>query len=295
VFPYPVVRQELKKVSSELKCAGRTLDLSRTHVMGILNVTPDSFSDGGHLYRASRLSVEQALVHAAGMVKDGATIVDVGGESTRPGAAPVSVAEELDRVIPVVERIARELDVVISVDTSAPEVMREAAAAGAGMLNDVRSLGREGALQAAAETGLPVCVMHMKGSPATMQLAPQYDDVVAEVYDFLQQQITRCEQGGIPRERLLLDPGFGFGKTLEHNLMLLRRLDEFNRLGLPLLIGTSRKSMIGQALGREVDERLAGSLATVALAVERGGRIIRVHDVAATVDVVRMTEAVLWG
>jgi dihydropteroate synthase len=263
--------------------------------MGILNVTPDSFSDGGHLYRASRLSVEQALVHAAGMVKDGATIVDVGGESTRPGAAPVSVAEELDRVIPVVERIARELDVVISVDTSAPEVMREAAAAGAGMLNDVRSLGREGALQAAAETGLPVCVMHMKGSPATMQLAPQYDDVVAEVYDFLQQQITRCEQGGIPRERLLLDPGFGFGKTLEHNLMLLRRLDEFNRLGLPLLIGTSRKSMIGQALGREVDERLAGSLATVALAVERGGRIIRVHDVAATVDVVRMTEAVLWG
>jgi dihydropteroate synthase len=150
-------------------------------------------------------------------------------------------------------------------------------------------------LQAAAETGLPVCVMHMKGSPATMQLAPQYDDVVAEVYDFLQQQITRCEQGGIPRERLLLDPGFGFGKTLEHNLMLLRRLDEFNRLGLPLLIGTSRKSMIGQALGREVDERLAGSLATVALAVERGGRIIRVHDVAATVDVVRMTEAVLWG
>lgn len=282
-------------MSTELKSACGTLDLSRVQVMGILNVTPDSFSDGGNLYRASKLSQDQALVHAAGMVRDGASIIDVGGESTRPGAAPVSVQEELDRVIPVVERISRELEVVISVDTSSPEVITEAAAAGAGLINDVRALGREGALEAAAATELPVCLMHMKGSPATMQQAPEYEDVVAEVYDFLQQQIKRCEAGGIPRERLLLDPGFGFGKTLEHNLELLRRLDEFNRLGLPLLIGTSRKSMVGQLLGRAVDERLAGSLATVALAVERGGRIIRVHDVAATVDVVRMTEAVLWG
>ena len=282
-------------MSYKLKCASRSLDLARTHIMGILNVTPDSFSDGGHLYRASRLSVEQALMHAAGMVQDGATLVDVGGESTRPGATPVSVQEELDRVIPVVERIARELDVVISVDTSAPEVIREAAAAGAGLINDVRALGREGALEAAAATQLPICLMHMQGSPATMQRAPHYDDVVAEVSDFLQQQVQRCEAAGIKRERLLLDPGFGFGKTLEHNLMLLRRLEELQALGLPLLIGTSRKSMVGQTLGREVNERLAGSLATVALAVERGGRIIRVHDVAATVDVVRMTEAVLWG
>lgn len=282
-------------MSTEPKSACGTLDLSRVQVMGILNVTPDSFSDGGNLYRASKLSQDQALVHAAGMVRDGASIIDVGGESTRPGAAPVSVQEELDRVIPVVERISRELEVMISVDTSSPQVITEAAAAGAGLINDVRALGRDGALEAAAATGLPVCLMHMKGSPATMQQAPEYEDVVAEVYDFLQQQIQRCEAGGIPRERLLLDPGFGFGKTLEHNLELLRRLDEFNRLGLPLLIGTSRKSMVGQLLGRAVDERLAGSLATVALAVERGGRIIRVHDVAATVDVVRMTEAVLWG
>ncbi|GGB99938.1 dihydropteroate synthase [Marinobacterium zhoushanense] len=281
---------------TQLKCASRTLDLGRVQVMGILNVTPDSFSDGGHLYRASKLSVEQALVHAAAMLSEGASMIDVGGESTRPGAAPVSVQEELDRVIPVIERINAELDVVISVDTSAPEVIREAAAAGAGLINDVRALAREGALEAVAQTDLPVCLMHMQGaSPATMQLAPSYQDILAEVKDFLQQQVERCAVAGIARERLVLDPGFGFGKTLEHNLTLLRRMDELNALGLPLLVGTSRKSMIGQALGREVDNRLAGSLATAALAVERGGRIIRVHDVAATVDVVRMTEAVLNG
>ncbi|MBV1788938.1 dihydropteroate synthase [Marinobacterium sp. D7] len=281
---------------TQLKCASRTLDLSRVQVMGILNVTPDSFSDGGHLYRASKLSVEQALVHAAAMLSDGASMIDVGGESTRPGAAPVSVQEELDRVIPVIERLTAELDVVVSVDTSAPEVMREAAAAGAGLINDVRSLAREGALEAVAKTDLPVCLMHMQGvSPATMQLAPSYEDILAEVSDFLSRQVARCVTAGIARERIVLDPGFGFGKTLEHNLTLLRRMNELDALGLPLLVGTSRKSMIGQALGREVDSRLAGSLATVALAVERGGRIIRVHDVAATVDVVRMTEAVLYG
>jgi len=281
---------------TQLTCASRVLDLNRVQVMGILNVTPDSFSDGGNLYRASRLSVDRALLHAAAMLAEGAAMIDVGGESTRPGATPVGVQEELDRVIPVVERINAELDVVISVDTSSPEVIREAATAGAGLINDVRALTREGALEAVAATDLPVCLMHMQGSsPATMQLAPSYGDILAEVGDFLRRQVERCEAAGIARRRLVLDPGFGFGKTLEHNLSLLRRMDELNALGLPLLVGTSRKSMIGQALGREVDNRLAGSLATVALAVERGGRIIRAHDVAATVDVVRMTEAVLNG
>lgn len=281
---------------TELKCADRVLDLKRVQVMGILNVTPDSFSDGGNLYQASRLSVDKALVYAASMVADGASMIDVGGESTRPGASPVGVQEELDRVIPVVERIKAELDTVISVDTSAPEVMIESAKAGAGLINDVRSLAREGALDAAASTGLPVCIMHMQGAtPATMQLAPHYEDVVAEVYDFLSQRAQQCVAAGIPRERIVLDPGFGFGKTLEHNLTLLRRMNELESLGMPILVGTSRKTMVGQALGREVGERLAGSLATVALAIERGGRIIRVHDVAATADVVRMTEAVLYG
>jgi len=281
-------------VADRLTCAGRVLDLGRTQVMGILNVTPDSFSDGGHLYRAAKLSIDQALVHAAGMMADGATIIDVGGESTRPGAAPVSVQEELDRVIPVVERIAAELDVVISVDTSAPEVITASAAAGAGLINDVRSLQRDGALEAAAATGLPVCVMHMQGaSPATMQQDPRYIDVVAEVRVFLEQQIERCVTAGIARERLVLDPGFGFGKSLQHNLQLLKHMDTLLALGFPLLVGTSRKSMVGQALDRPVDQRLAGSLATAVLAVERGARIIRVHDVAATVDAVRMTEAVL--
>ncbi|SEG80557.1 Dihydropteroate synthase [Marinobacterium lutimaris] len=281
---------------TELQCADRVLDLKRVQVMGILNVTPDSFSDGGNLYQASRLSVDKALVHAANMVADGASMIDVGGESTRPGASPVSVQEELDRVIPVVERIKAELDTVISVDTSAPEVMIESARAGAGLINDVRSLAREGAMEAAASTGLPVCIMHMQGAtPATMQLAPHYDDVLAEVYDFLSQRAEQCVAAGIGRERIVLDPGFGFGKTLEHNLTLLRRMGELESLGMPILVGTSRKTMVGQALGREVGDRLAGSLATVALAIERGGRIIRVHDVAATADVVRMTEAVLYG
>lgn len=281
-------------MAGRLKCAGRVLDLGRTQVMGILNVTPDSFSDGGHLYRSAKLSIDQALVHAAGMVADGATIIDVGGESTRPGAAVVSVQEELDRVIPVVERIAAELDVLISVDTSAPEVITASAAAGAGLINDVRSLQREGALAAASATGLPVCVMHMQGeSPATMQQDPRYSDVLLEVRSFLEVQVARCVAAGITRERLILDPGFGFGKSLQHNLQLLQEMDALLELGLPLLVGTSRKTMVGQVLDKPVDQRLAGSLATAVLAVERGARIIRVHDVAATVDAVRMTEAVL--
>lgn len=278
---------------SILKCGSRQLDLSSTQVMGILNVTPDSFSDGGQHYAANSLSLDRAVRHAEQMVAEGASIIDIGGESTRPGAAPVSLQEEMDRVLPVLERLSASVDVVTSIDTSTPELMREAAALGAGIINDVRALGRDGALQAAAATGLPICLMHMQGSPATMQRAPSYTDVVAEVMDFLQQQIERCEAAGIDRSRLISDPGFGFGKTLEHNLLLLNEMGRLLELGVPVLSGTSRKSMIGNLLGREPDERLAGGLATVVLAVERGARIIRVHDVAATFDAVRMTEAVL--
>lgn len=276
-----------------LKCGARQLDLSSTQVMGILNVTPDSFSDGGRLYNQDSLSIDSSLKHAEQMVAEGATLIDIGGESTRPGAEPVSLQEEMDRVLPVLERISAEIDVVTSIDTSSPELMSAAANLGAGMLNDVRALGRSGALEAAAASGLPVCVMHMQGSPATMQRAPSYTDVVAEVIDFLQQQIQRCIAAGIAQSQIVVDPGFGFGKTLEHNLQLLNRLDQLLELGVPILSGTSRKSMIGNLLNRAPDQRIAGGLATVALAVERGARIIRVHDVAATVDVVRMTEAVL--
>ena len=276
-----------------LTCGARQLDLSSTQVMGILNVTPDSFSDGGQLYSDQSLSIDRALKHAELMVAEGATIIDIGGESTRPGADSVSLQEEMDRVLPVLERLNAEVDVVTSIDTSSPELMRAAASLGAGILNDVRALGREGAIEAAASTGLPVCVMHMQGSPATMQRAPSYSDVVAEVQDFLAQQIARCVDAGVERTQVIVDPGFGFGKTLEHNLQLLNRLDRLQELGVPILSGTSRKSMIGNLLDREPDQRLAGGLATVALAVERGARIIRVHDVAATVDCVRMTEAVL--
>jgi len=271
-----------------LNCAGRGLDLSRPIIMGVINTTPDSFSDGGTLYRGSQLDVELALTRASDMVMHGAAILDIGGESTRPGAAPVSQAEEMDRVLPLVERIATELDVVISVDTSAPALMRSAAGAGAGLLNDVRALTREGALEAAAATGLPVCLMHMRGDPGTMQSAPSYTNVVAEVCNFLQQRIAACEAQGIGRERLLLDPGFGFGKSVEHNLQLLQRLPTLVALGLPVLVGLSRKSMIGKIIGRDVAQRLPASLGLAVLAVERGAAIIRTHDVAATADAVAM-------
>lgn len=278
---------------TQLQCADRVLDLSKTQVMGILNVTPDSFSDGGHLYQHSSLSIDKALQHAQKMVNEGASIIDIGGESTRPGAAEVSVQEEMDRVLPVLERINAEIDAVVSIDTSSPELISESAKLGAGLINDVRALGRDGALEAAAKTDLPVCLMHMQGSPATMQRQPEYDDVVSEVMDFLDQQLNRCMAAGIAKERLMVDPGFGFGKTLQHNLQLLNRLDKLLDLGVPVLSGTSRKTMVGQVLNRESGQRLFGSLATVALAVERGARVIRVHDVLATVDMVRMTEAVL--
>ena len=273
--------------SPRLPCGSRVLDLAQPQVMGILNVTPDSFSDGGRF--AAR---DAALRHAAEMVAAGATLIDVGGESTRPGARPVSPVEELERVASVVEAIAAELDVIISLDTSTPAVMREGARLGAGLINDVRALRRDGALEAAADTGLPVCLMHMLGEPGNMQQNPHYQNVVAEVCDFLAQRMAACAEVGIPAERVVLDPGFGFAKTLAHNLSLFKHLDELHVLGRPLLVGVSRKSMIGQALGREVHERLPGGLALAALAVAKGACILRVHDVAETVDAVRMVAAV---
>lgn len=273
---------------SRLPCGDRELDLSRTHVMGILNTTPDSFSDGGQYQQ-----LDAALRHVERMLEEGATLIDVGGESTRPGADPVSVDQELQRVVPVVEAVKARFDTIVSVDTSTPEVMRSGAAVGAGLINDVRALLRPGALEAAAQSGLPVCLMHMRGDPKNMQDAPRYESIIEEVGRFLSERVEACEQAGIPRERLLLDPGFGFGKTLEHNLELFAQMQLLQPQGLPLLVGVSRKSMIGQLLQRPVEQRLAGGLALASLAVARGARIIRAHDVAATVDAVRMTEAVL--
>ncbi|WP_339800958.1 dihydropteroate synthase [uncultured Marinobacter sp.] len=269
-----------------MKFARRELDMSRCHVMGIVNVTPDSFSDGGQYNR-----LDDALDRARAMVDSGATFVDIGGESTRPGAAPVSLQEELDRVCPVVEAISRELDVVISVDTSTPEVITASAALGAGLINDVRALERQGALEAAAATGLPVCLMHMKGSPDTMQQRPEYRHVVRDVATYLMDRVRAAEQAGIRSEQILLDPGFGFGKTLEHNLRLLAALDQMTMLGYPLLVGMSRKTMLGQITGREVSDRLPASLATATIAALKGASVIRVHDVRETVDAVRVVEA----
>jgi dihydropteroate synthase len=273
--------------STRLPCGNRVLDLAHAHVMGILNVTPDSFSDGGRFRE-----LDAALRHAEAMVAAGATLIDVGGESTRPGARAVSPTEELERVAPIVERIHRELDVIISVDTSTPAVMRETARLGAGLINDVRSLRRDGALDAAAATGLPVCLMHMLGEPGTMQNDPHYDDVTREVGEFLVERLDQCAAVGIPAERIVLDPGFGFAKTLAHNLSLFKHMEALHALGRPLLVGVSRKSMIGNALGRPVGERLYGGLALAALALTKGARILRVHDVAETMDVVRMIAAV---
>lgn len=269
--------------------------------MGIVNTTPDSFSDGGALYRNGSLDLEQAFAHARRLCDEGAAILDIGGESTRPGSSPVSLQEEQDRVLPLVERVAAELDVVISVDTSSPAVMREAAALGAGLINDVRALTRDGAMEAAAATGLPVCLMHMQGQPDSMQAAPLYADVVAEVRSFLAQRVAACVAAGIDPRRLLLDPGFGFGKTVAHNLQLLDRLAELSLEGLPLLVGLSRKSLIGKVLDREAtarvpQDRLPASVALAVLAVERGAAIVRAHDVAATVDALAMCAALReWG
>lgn len=255
--------------------------------MGILNVTADSFSDGG-----SFLTRQAALRRAREMVAEGAAIVDVGGESTRPGASPVGVQEEIDRVVPVIEAIRAELPTAVSVDTSKPEVMRAAVAAGAGLINDVRALREEGALQAAVELGVPACLMHMQGEPRTMQVAPHYEDVVVEVKAFLADRLAQCRQAGIGEGRLLIDPGFGFGKTVAQNLSLMKRLTEFMDLGVPVLVGASRKSLIGAVLEVPVDKRVYGSIALAALAVAQGAAVIRAHEVAATVHAVKMAAAV---
>jgi len=275
----------------KLMCGSQSLDLSVPKIMGILNATPDSFSDGGSYYQSGYLSLDLLLSRAEKMLSEGADILDVGGESTRPGAAPVSEQEELDRVIPVVEALVQKLGALVSVDTSTASVMRESAAKGASLINDVRALSRDGALIAAANTGLPICLMHMQGQPKTMQAAPEYTDVVAEVTGFLQERMMSCIAVGIAKERILVDPGFGFGKTLAHNLALLARLSELARLEVPILVGLSRKSLLGQLLNRNVDERLPGSLALAYAAAERGAAIIRVHDVAATKDVLSVLNA----
>jgi len=270
-----------------LDCRGRPLDLSRPVVMGILNVTPDSFSDGGNF-----LSRHDAVTQALRMAQEGVDIIDVGGESTRPGAPPVTVQEEMDRVLPVIEVLHASVSLPISIDTSKPEVMRAAVSAGAGLINDVRALREPGALEAAASTGAPVCLMHMLGEPRTMQADPHYGDVVAEVADFLRERMQAARAAGILANRILIDPGFGFGKTLAHNLELLRGLRKLISLGAPILAGLSRKSMIGQALGLPVENRLYASVALAVLAVQNGASIVRVHDVGPTVEALRMWAAV---
>jgi dihydropteroate synthase len=254
--------------------------------MGILNVTPDSFSDGG-----KHNALVDALTHTNEMVNAGATIIDVGGESTRPGADEVSVEEELERVIPVIDAIAQRFEVWISVDTSKADVIREAARVGAHIINDVRSLSEPGALEAAASTGLPVCLMHMQGEPRTMQQAPVYENILSEVDTYFAQQIARCEAAGIKKERLILDPGFGFGKNLSHNYELLAHLGDFHHFGLPLLVGMSRKSMIGQLLNVGPSQRLTGSLSCAVIAAMQGAQIIRAHDVKETAEAMRVVEA----
>ncbi len=269
-----------------------TLELSSlpspAAVMGILNVTPDSFSDGGRF-----TGRDDALRHAERMLAEGADILDVGGESTRPGAAGVSAQEELDRVVPVIEAVLGITDKPVSIDTSKADVMRAAVAAGAAMINDVRALREEGALDAAAAAQVPVCLMHMQGQPRTMQQDPDYADVVGEIADFLSERVEACGQAGIPRDRIVLDPGFGFGKTVAHNVELLANLRQLKELGLPILAGLSRKSTLGKITGRDVDQRVPASIAAAVIAVTNGASIVRVHDVAETVDALKVLTAVL--
>lgn len=271
-----------------LNCNGKPLDLSKPRVMGILNITPDSFSDGGQYNHP-----DKALQQALDMQQEGAAIIDIGGESTRPGAPSVSVQQELDRVLPIIERLSAELHIPLSIDTSKPQVMTAAVATGAHMINDVNGLNAPGAIEAVRDTGVPVCIMHMQGEPRTMQQAPVYEDVISEVMQYLAERLLACETAGIPRQQLLIDPGFGFGKSLEHNLKLLAGLKAFQQLSVPVLVGLSRKSMLGDLTGRAVGERLPGSVAAAVIAAERGANIIRVHDVAATVDAIELTFAVM--
>ncbi|MBS0217232.1 MAG: dihydropteroate synthase [Proteobacteria bacterium] len=272
----------------QLDCAGRVLKLDRPRVMGIVNVTPDSFSDGGRHDTA-----DAAIAHGLKLAEEGAGILDIGGESTRPGADDVPLEEELRRVIPVIEALAKQVSIPVSIDTSKPEVMRAAVAAGAGMINDVYALRREGALDAAAELGVPVVLMHMLGEPRSMQDDPRYDDVVADVHRFLAERIFVAEMAGISRKNIVVDVGFGFGKTLDHNLQLLAQLERFTELGVPVLAGMSRKKTIGSLTGRDKPEdRVAGSVAAHVIAAQRGAKLVRVHDVAATVDALKVWEGV---
>ncbi|MGV3171469.1 dihydropteroate synthase [Proteus vulgaris] len=272
----------------KLIARGRELNLSTPQVMGILNVTPDSFSDGG-----THNSLNDAVNHATKLIADGASIIDIGGESTRPGASDVSIDEELQRVVPVVEAIRQRFDVWISVDTSKAQVMAESANVGASIINDIRSLQEPGALEAAAKTGLPVCIMHMQGDPKTMQQSPHYENVMIDVDHFLRENIQRCVDAGIEKNQIILDPGFGFGKNLAHNYQLLAHLSELHHFGLPILAGMSRKSMVGQLLNVPPQERVAGSVACAVIAAMQGAQIIRVHDVKETVDAMKVVQATL--
>jgi dihydropteroate synthase len=276
-------------MSEIIQCGRHTLDLKHPRVMGILNITPDSFSDGNQY-----LGRDEAIRRALDMVEEGADIIDIGGESTRPGAQAVPLSQELDRVLPVIETLAARVDVPLSVDTFKPEVMTEAARLGVGLINDVRALQEEGAIAAAVETGLPVCLMHMQGLPRTMQDDPQYDDVVTDVMGFLQSRMNACLDAGLAHEQILIDPGFGFGKTLDHNLQLLSRLSEFAALGVPVLAGLSRKRMIGSLLGDvPVEDRVFGSVSAAVIAALNGASILRVHDVRPTADALAVVSAVL--
>lgn len=274
--------------SPQLDCAGRILKLDVPRVMGIVNVTPDSFSDGG-----AHFDADAAIAHGLKLAEEGADLLDIGGESTRPGAQEISVEEELRRVIPVIERLARDTALPISIDTSKPEVMRAAVEAGAGMINDVYALRREGALDAAAQLRVPVVLMHMQGEPRTMQVQPEYDDVVGEVHRFLAERIFAAEMAGVARRNIVVDPGFGFGKTTAHNLQLLAQLRRFTELGVPVLAGMSRKKSIGELTGHEDPrERVFGSVAAHLIAAQNGAMLLRVHDVAATVDALKVWNAV---
>ncbi len=271
----------------QLNCAGKILSFDIARVMGIVNVTPDSFADSGQ-HKTS----EAAIEHGIRLVSEGADVLDIGGESTRPGAEEISEAEELQRVIPVIEALAKKISIPIAIDTSKPAVMRAAVKAGASMINDVFALRRDDALDAAAELNVPVILMHMQGEPRSMQTAPHYDDAVSEVHSFLTQRIFACEMAGIAKKNIVIDPGFGFGKSLEHNLALLAQLQRFVEMGVPVLAGLSRKSMIGTLTGRYVSDRIYGSVAAALIAVQNGAKIIRVHDVAATVDALKIWNAV---
>lgn len=268
-------------------CAGKSLDLSAPRIMGILNVTPDSFSDGGKFF-----SPDAALKQALKLVEDGADILDIGGESTRPGSEVVPVQQEIDRVAPVIEAISAEIDVPISIDTMKAEVMRAAVAAGAGLINDVNALRSDNALETAVELGVPVCLMHMQGTPQTMQNEPQYADVVKEVEQFLLERVAVCEKAGIKPEQIMLDPGFGFGKRARHNLRLMKHLSQLTALPYPVLVGVSRKSIIGDMLKVSVNERLAGSLSLASIAVWQGAKLIRTHDVKQTAQAVKLSHHV---